>query len=73
MRNPYKLLRDLLPDPPLQVGNVISISNGVAIIESPGGGRSTARGAATVGNRVFYRNGSIEGLAPNLPVEIIEV
>ncbi len=73
MRNPYKLLRDLLPDPPLQVGNVISISNGVAIIETPGGGRVTARGEANEGARVFFRDSNIEGPAPNLPIEIIEV
>lgn len=73
MRNPYKLLRDLLPEPALQVGDVISISNGVATIQSPGGGKSTARGDTTVGARVFFRNSNIEGTAPNLPIEIIEV
>lgn len=73
MRNPYKLLRDLLPDSPLQVGNVISVLNGVVTIELPGGGRSTARGLATVGSRVFFRDSAVEGQAPNLPIEIIEV
>ena len=73
MRNPYKLLRDLLPSAPLQVGVVLSVSNGVATVQSPGGGRSTARGEATSGQRVFFRDDVIEGPAPNLPVEIIEV
>lgn len=73
MRNPYKMLRDLLPEPPLQIGDVISVLNGVATISSPGGGLSTARGAATVGQRVFFRDSNIEGQAPALPVEIIEV
>jgi hypothetical protein len=74
MRNPYKMLRDLLPEPPLQVGTVISFANGVATLETPGGGHATARGDALVaGARVFFRNDVIEGPAPNLPVEIIEI
>lgn len=73
MRNPYKLLRDLLPEPPLQVGTVTAIANGVATIQMPGAGTATARGDATVGQRVFFRNDVIEGIAPALPVEVIEV
>lgn len=73
MRNPYKLLRDLLPEPPLQVGTVIAIANGVATVQVPGGGVATARGSAAVSDRVFFRNDVIEGPAPNLPIEIIEV
>lgn len=72
-KNPYALLRDLLPEPALQVGTVLSIVNGVATIELPGGGRAQARGDAAVGLRVFLRNDLIEGLAPNLPVEVIEI
>ena len=73
MRNVYNLLRDLLPDPPLQVGTVTALSNGVATIETPGGGTTTARGDTTVGARVFFRNDVIEGPAPTLTVELIEV
>lgn len=73
MLNPYRRLLDLLPQRSQQVGTVLSISNGVATIEVPGGGRSTATGAATVGSKVFFRDGTIEGAAPNLPVEMIEV
>ena len=72
-KNPYTLLRDLLPEPALQVGTVQSASSGVATIQLPGGGMAQARGDATAGARVFFRNGLIEGSAPNLPVEIIEI
>lgn len=72
-KNPYTLLRDLLPVPALQVGTVLSIADGLAAIEHPGGGISQARGVAAVGDKVFFRNGVIEGPAPNLPIEIIEV
>lgn len=73
MRNLYKAFRDLIPDPALQVGTVQSISNGVATILMPGGALVKARGEAQVSERVFFRDGVIEGPAPNLAVEIIEV
>lgn len=73
MRNPYALLRELLPEPALQVGTVSAINNGVALIVLPGGGVAQARGDATVGDRVFFRGGAIEGTAPNLSLVQIEV
>ena len=71
--NVYKKFKSLIPDAPLLVGDVLSISGGVAIVELPDGSQVTARGAATVGSRVFVRDGAIEGTAPTLTVEIIEV
>ena len=73
MRNPYRVLLDLLPQTPLQVGDVTAIDNGVATITLPGGGTTNARGAAQVGDRVFFRDGVIEGTAPALPVAFLEV
>lgn len=73
MRNPYRQLLGVLPQRPLQVGDVLQMANGVAIVELPGGGRLTARGDAALGQRVFVRDGAIEGAAPSLPIEIIEV
>lgn len=72
-RNPYKRLLDLLPQRPLLVGQVIDYADGVATIQEPGGGISNARGEATIGDDVFFRDGAIEGPAPSLPDEIIEV
>lgn len=71
--NPYKLLRDLLPEAPLQVGIVLASDGGVATIELPGGNTVQARGAASVGSRVFIRDNLIEGTAPTLPIELIEI
>jgi len=73
LRNPFARLQDLLGRPPRQAGTVASVSSGIAQITLPGGGSIAARGAATVGARVFVRDGVIEGPAPTLPVEIIEV
>ena len=73
MSNLFKAFLDLLPGRPLQVGTVLSVTSGIATVELPGGGLVQARGQATAGQRVFVRDGQIEGLAPGLPVEIIEI
>lgn len=73
MSNPFKRLLALLPNPPLLIGEVVSIENGVATVAVVGGGFLQARGATTVGARVFFRDGVIEGPAPDLPTEVIEV
>lgn len=73
MTNPYKLLKSLLPDPPLLVGTVTAVANGTATVELPDGGTVLARGEAQVNDRVFVRDGAIEGPAPALTLEVIEV
>ena len=72
MSNLFKRFQALIPTYPLRVGDVIAYDNGVAIIQEQSG-VATARGEATVGDRVFFRNGAIEGPAPDLTIEIIEV
>ena len=71
--NLYALFRRILPESPLQVGEVLSVNNGVLTLGLPGGGTDQARGAGTVGDRVYFRDGAVEGPAPSLPVELIEV
>jgi hypothetical protein len=71
--NLFRLFKDLIPDPPLQVGEVTSISGGTALITTPDGYTLIARGSATVGQNVFVRNGLIESVAPSLSVEVISV
>lgn len=66
MSNIYREFLDLIPARPLEVGDVIAISNGVATIELPGGGIIQARGQATTSQRVFVRDGIIEGPSPTL-------
>lgn len=73
MFNLYQKFLDLIPDPALQVGDVIAAVDGIATLELPGGGYLKARGQAAVGQRVFVRGGVVEGEAPQLPVELIEV
>ena len=65
--NLFKQFLDLIPARPLEVGTVQDIiSGGIANVELPGGGVLQARGDATVGQRVFVRDGLIEGPAPEL-------
>lgn len=71
--NLFVLFRKLIPTYPLQVGGVLSRDGDTATIEMPGGGRLTARGPGAVGTKVFVRNGAIEGAAPSLTIETIDV
>lgn len=73
MHNVYEQFRQLLPDAPLQVGTVIEVGTGVVSVQLPGGGFTRARGNASVGRKVFVRDGVLEAVAPNLALEIIEI
>ena len=76
MRNLFRQFLDLIPDPALQVGTVTARNGELVIVTLPGGGTVQARGAAAtvaLGQKVFVRNGVVEGPAPDLPVEVIEV
>ncbi len=73
MHNLYEQFLQLIPDPPLQAGTVIGVGSGVVTVALPGGGLIRARGNAAVGQKVFVRDDVIEGVAPSLTLEIIEV
>jgi hypothetical protein len=73
MHNVYEQFKQLLSDPPLQVGTVSEIGTGVVTVQLPGGGTVRARGSANIGARVFVRDGVLEAVAPNLSLEIIEI
>jgi len=73
MANVYQTFKSLLPDASLLTGTVTLIQAGNYVIQLPGGGVISARGQAKVGQKVFVRDGVIEGIAPNLTVQVIEV
>ena len=73
MHNLYQQFRQLLPGAPLQAGTVIEVGAGVALVVLPGGGLIRARGEVAVGETVFVRDDVIEGVAPALPMEIIDI
>lgn len=73
-RNLYRQFLDILPPRPLQVATVTAVAGGTCTVELPGGGVLQVRGDAAVSDRVFVRDGVIEGAAPSgLPIEVIEV
>ena len=72
--NPYRALLELLPQAPLQVGEVTAVNaDGTRTVQLPGGGEIRARGTAALNDRVFVRDGLIEGPAPALTVLTIDV
>jgi len=72
--NIYRALRDLLPEPTLQVATVTALNtDGTVTVEHPGGGTQRVRGEAVVGTQVFVRAGVIEGEAPALTLVEIEI
>ena len=73
MRNVFKEFTDIFPPAPLQVGTVTAVSGSACTVQLPGGGVLQVRGDASVGQRVFLRDGVIEGQAPDLPVVVIEI
>ena len=73
LNNVYWQFRQLIPDPPLQAGTVIDIGSGVVTVALPGGGQIKARGSAALGQKVFVRDDAVQGIAPSLTLEIIEI
>ena len=71
LRNAFRTLQDLVGNPPLQVGTVTAVTDGVATITLPGGGQIQARGNAAVASVVYVQGGVIQGPAPTLPTEVI--
>lgn len=72
MSNLFKRFERLLPQAPLRVGTVTDVDGTALWVQEPGGGVVRVRGQAAVGDRVYFRDGAIEGPAPNLPLEVIE-
>lgn len=73
LSNPFAQLKSLLAGPPLQTGTVVSIADGIALVQLPSGAEIRARGDATPGQTVFLRGDVIEGEAPALAVVFIEI
>ena len=70
--NLFKRFERLLPSRPLRVGTVVAVDGTDVVLQELGGAAVRARGEATVGARVYFRDSVVEGPAPNLPLEVIE-
>ncbi|NHC05943.1 hypothetical protein [Azonexus fungiphilus] len=71
--NLYQRLRAIIPSPRVQAGTVTSAVPGRVIVTFPDGSTLMVRGTAVSGDRVYVRDGVIEGPAPALPVIEIEI
>lgn len=71
--NLYRDLRSLLPGPRLVIGTVTVVDTGRVIVELPDGATQVAMGSATVGTKVYVRDGAVEGTAPTLSIIDIEI
>ena len=74
--NLFRALRELLPEAPLQAATVVEVhtATGESTVTWPGGSQQRVRGTSVgAPNRAFVRNGVIEGVAPSLTFETIEV
>lgn len=73
MANALNALRALI-ESPLMVGEVMAIAAGEARMSTPDGALHKARGLASVGDNVFFRpGGAIEGVAPSVSFDDIDV
>lgn len=74
MPNLWRQFEALLPDTPLMIGTVVSVHMDatltVALLD---GGLLRVKGSATPGDRVFVREGQVEGPAPVLEQVRIEI
>jgi len=73
LRSPLRRLQDLVAGPPVEVGDISAIADGVRVVTLLSGGVVHARGESSVGERVFVRGDVIEGPAPTFTVEFAEV
>ncbi|WP_153108946.1 hypothetical protein [Propionivibrio limicola] len=71
--NLYARLRNLFPDARLQVGTVSAVNTDSVTVTLPDGALLRARGGANVGDKVYLRDGVIEGSAPDLQIVEIEI
>jgi hypothetical protein len=72
----WKKFVDLLPKTPRYIGTVIAVTSpGRYVVQLVGGGTLTVLGSAEyqVSDRVFVADKKIEGKAPTLTAETIEV
>jgi len=70
MPNFYGQLKELLAPGRVQIATVVSVADGVAVLELPGGGQIRARGETSGSGKVYVQDGVIQGPAPDLPLYV---
>ena len=74
MPNLWRQFQDLLPTSVTLIGTVVTThADHTVSVQLLDGGLLRAAGIAAEGTRVFVRDGRIEGEAPSLPLEVIDI
>ena len=74
MPNLWRQFQALLPDIPLLIGTVLSVHGDATVtVGLLDGGLLRVKGSAAIGDQVFVRDGLIEGPAPVLEQQRIEI
>jgi hypothetical protein len=74
MPNLWRQFQDLLPTSVTLIGTVVAThADHTVSVQLLDGGLLRVAGSAVEGTRVFVRDGRIDGEAPSLPLEVIEI
>jgi len=73
MRNLLTQLREVIGTPRLEVATVLAVDGSAITVQLSGGGIQSVRGFATLGSKVYVRDGVVEGDAPDLTVYPIDI
>jgi hypothetical protein len=74
MPNLWRQFQDLLPTSVTLIGTVVTThADHTVSVQLLDGGLLRAAGTAAEGTRVFVRDGRLEGEAPSLPLEVIDI
>ncbi len=74
MPNLWRQFQDLLPTSVTLIGTVVATHvDHTVSVQLLDGGLLRAAGIAAEGTRVFVRDGRLEGEAPSLPLEVIDI
>jgi hypothetical protein len=74
MPNLWRQFQDLLPTSVALIGTVVAThADHTVSVQLLDGGLLRAAGIAAEGTRVFVRDGRLQGEAPSLPLEVIDI
>lgn len=73
MANLLSMFNSLIPSTPLTVGQIVASGGDTHQVTLIDGSKVVAMGKGQVGDLVFMRGGTIQGTAPSLTLENIEI
>ena len=71
--NSFNRLLKLIPGQPIDTGQVVAVDVDGVTVQLLTGEQIRVRGTATIGEHVYIRAGAVDGPAPDLPGQDVEV